>query len=237
MEVANAVWKRGHGIVSFERPEQIGLVAAVAKTFCLDGGQYSAWKQGTPFDLEGYAKFVREWELHPGYDFHIGPDVIDGTEQDNDIMLARWRNLGLLTLDGRCVPVWHLHEPIDRLVRLCHSYPRVAFGSSGEYSEPESPPWWQRMGEAMDAVCDSTTGRPPCKLHGLRMLSNTICSQIPFASADSTNIARNHSRYRKTHSLTPLAAAIAMRDFAETHAVASRWSRTFAHQHNAELLG
>jgi hypothetical protein len=236
MPVAHAVWNRGHAFVSFERPEQVGLAMAVCHSVAFDGGQFSAWKRRVVFNLPGYAGFVRQWERHPAYDFHIGPDDIGGTEQANEIMLARWRDLGLLTLDGRCVPVWHLHESLDRLVRLAHTYPRVALGSSGEFPDPETDGWWARMHEAMGAICDED-GRPPCKLHGLRMLSNTIISQLPFASADSTNIARNHARYRKTHSLTPLAAAVAMREYIEGHAVATRWSKLSGHAFNMELLG
>ncbi len=238
LEVAHAVWKKGHGFVSFAYPDQIGNVAHLCESFALDGGQFTAWTQGLEFDMAGYAAFVREWQRHPGYDFHIAPDDILGSESAQELMLARWREeFGLFSLDGRMVPVWHFHESIGRLQRLCRTYPRVALGSSGQFSEPESPSWWQRIGEAMDAICGGEDGRPPCKLHGLRMLSNTICSALPLASADSTNIARNHARYRKTHSLSPLAAAISMRDAIEGHPVATRWSRTFGHQENMELVG
>jgi hypothetical protein len=46
------------------------------------------------------------------------------------------------------------------------------------------------MAEAMNTVCDKN-GLPICKLHGLRMLNPEIFSRLPFASADSTNIAQN----------------------------------------------
>ena len=42
----------------------------------------------------------------------------------------------------------------------------------------------------MDVICDRD-GRPVCKIHGLRMLNTGIFTRFPFASADSTNIARN----------------------------------------------
>ena len=42
----------------------------------------------------------------------------------------------------------------------------------------------------MDAVC-GPDGYPICKLHGLRMLNPKVFTKLPFASADSTNIARN----------------------------------------------
>ncbi len=53
-----------------------------------------------------------------------------------------------------------------------------------------SPAWTARMAEAMGVVCDGE-GRPGVWLHMLRGLA--LCGgPYPFASADSTNIARNH---------------------------------------------
>ena len=46
------------------------------------------------------------------------------------------------------------------------------------------------MDEALSAICDEK-GRPVCKLHGLRMLDPVIFSELPLASADSTNAAVN----------------------------------------------
>jgi hypothetical protein len=46
------------------------------------------------------------------------------------------------------------------------------------------------MAETFNAICDKS-GRPICKVHGLRMLDPDVFSRFPFASADSTNIARN----------------------------------------------
>lgn len=46
------------------------------------------------------------------------------------------------------------------------------------------------MNKAMNAVCQSN-GRPLAKLHGLRMLNPEVFSRLPFASADSTNVAQN----------------------------------------------
>jgi hypothetical protein len=50
--------------------------------------------------------------------------------------------------------------------------------------------WWTRIDQAMRTVCDQQ-GRPLVKLHGLRMLNPKVFTQLPFASADSTNIGRN----------------------------------------------
>ena len=238
-DVARQLWTRRHAFVSFERPEQIELAAEVAQTFALDNGAFSAWKRGTTIDLAAFAEWVNHWRRHPGYDFAIIPDVIDGDEAANDMMLAKWRNAGGdLLVD---VPVWHLHESLERFKRLCNIYPRVALGSSGEYADPGAFGWWQRIGEAMDAVCDDQ-GRPPCKLHGLRMLDPTIFSQLPFASADSTNVARNlgidakWDRAPYAPRSKALRAAI-IADRIEHHASAATWQRTYGTQQNLELLG
>src|SRR6185437_11017142 len=87
-------------------------------------------------------------------------------------------------------PVWHLHEALSRLQWLCKTWPRVALGSSGKYSDPGSPAWWERMAQAMRIATDEG-GMPRAKLHGLRMLDPVIFSHLPLASADSCNVARN----------------------------------------------
>lgn len=234
LEVARHVWKKRHAFVSFERPEQLGFAATLCQSFALDNGAFSKWKQGGSLDITAYVAWVNEWRRHPGFDFALIPDVIDGDEADNDRMFAAYREAGGDLLAD--VPVWHMHESFDRLNRLCHTFPRVALGSSGQWETPGTDDWWQRMGAAMDAICDDK-GRPPCKLHGLRMLNNTITSQLPLSSADSTNVARNHNRYRTTHGLTSLMAALEMADNIEHHPVASRWTRTFGHQENMDLVG
>ena len=54
------------------------------------------------------------------------PDVIDGDEASNDELLLAWPK------ELRGVPVWHLHESLERLQRLASEWPTVAFGSSGQ---------------------------------------------------------------------------------------------------------
>jgi len=54
----------------------------------------------------------------------------DGTEQDNDVLVDQWPK----DLVGIGVPVWHLHESLKRLRRLCESFSRVALGSSGDFA-------------------------------------------------------------------------------------------------------
>lgn len=173
-----------HALVPFPRRDDMGVVAEACQSFVFDNGAFSIWKRGGQLDLAGYIAWCDEWHRHPGFDWALIPDVIDGTEADNDTLLADWPP------DVAGVPVWHMHESIDRLVRLGNEWAVVALGSSGQWATPGTAPWWERMGEAMDALCDER-GRPPCRLHGLRMLAPKVFSRLPLASADSTNAAVN----------------------------------------------
>jgi len=138
-------------------------------------------------DWKAYYQWVREWYRHPGFDFAIIPDVIDGTERDNDDLVMLWATSDL----SHCgVPVWHLHEKPGRLARLCGGWRRVALGSSGEWKDPGSEAWWDRMCEVLPLITDGE-GRPHTKLHGLRMLDPEVFTRLPLASADSTNAAIN----------------------------------------------
>lgn len=235
---ALALYTRRHAMVSFANPEQIALVAEVCQTFTLDNGAFSFWTAGAGrVNVREYATWVRQWDRHPGFDWCLVPDTVDGDEAENDRLTAEWFQAGM----RHGVPVWHLHESVARLVRLCHTHERVALGSSGVFSQPGTPVWWQRMTEAMNAVCD-TDGHPPCKLHGLRMLDPTIFSQLPLASADSTNVARNigiDSKWDRSP-YTPRSKsvrALVLADRIEHHASAARWQDTRGVQQNLELIG
>lgn len=192
-----------HALIPYPRQEDIGICAEVCQSFVLDNGAFSVWKSGKTLDVPGYLQWVSDWCKHPGFDWALIPDVIDGDEQDNDALLAEFEEAGL-TLYG--VPVWHLHESIDRLLHLCSTWPRVALGSSGAWSHPGSKNWWQRTTVVMDAICDDQ-GRPPAKLHGLRMMSPAIFSRLPLSSADSTNAAVNSGSVSRFGSYVPPTAA------------------------------
>jgi len=190
----------GHAFVSFARPDQLGMAIDVCQSFAVDNGAFSAWKSGEPVtDWRRYYAWVAELQRYPSFDFAVIPDVIDGDEDQNDRLVAEWPWRGKSI--GIGAPVWHLHESTDRLRRLAMEWPRVCIGSSGEYATIGGDRWWGRMAEAMSAVCDKQ-GSPLAKLHGLRMLNPDVFTRLPFASADSTNIAQNigiDSRWRGTY--------------------------------------
>jgi hypothetical protein len=173
-----------HALVPFPRRDDVGIVSEVCQSFVFDNGAFSAWKRGLVLDVPGYLRWCDEWHRHPGFDWALIPDVIDGSEADNDALMADWpRHI-------RGVPVWHMHESIGRLVRLGNTWPTVAIGSSGEWPNPGTPSWWARIDDALTALCD-VHGRPPCRLHGLRMMNPAIFSRMPLTSADSTNVSAN----------------------------------------------
>lgn len=232
--------QRRHAMVSFAQPECLATVAEVCQSFTIDNGAFSTWKSGKEYDIEGYADFISKWYKHPGFDWYIIPDSIDGDLADNHRLRAQWGNLVNGDIWRLGVPVWHLHEPLEELQYLTVAYDRIAFGSSGDYSEVGSKKWWARMTEAMKVVC-CADGHPKCKLHGLRMLDPTIFSHFPFSSADSTNVARNigidsawHGTYQPVSRET---RAHIMIERIEQHAAASRWCDTRGVKQNLELFG
>jgi hypothetical protein len=186
MTAAEVAIRAGHAFVSFAHPQQMGLAVAVSQSFAIDNGAFSAWRKGSAItDWSGYYAFAASAKRQPACDFAVIPDVIDGTEADNDALVEEWP---FPVWFG--APVWHLHESFTRLERLVAQFPRVCFGSSGEFAQIGTTQWWRRMHEAMRVICDDA-GQPACRLHGLRMLDPRIFGRFPFASADSTNIGRN----------------------------------------------
>lgn len=176
----------GHAFVSYAAPQQLGTAVEVCQSIALDNGAFSAWRKGEP--IRNWAPFY-DWagdcQRLPLCDFAVIPDVIDGDEEANDRLLREWplpRWFG--------APVWHMHESLDRLMRLASEWPRVCIGSSGAYATIGTAAWWSRIIQAFAMICDNR-GRPITKIHGLRMLNPKVFSRLPFASADSTNIGRN----------------------------------------------
>ena len=112
-----------HAMVSFARPDDIAVVAELCQSFSLDNGAYTAWTIGRDYKPADFFEWSETWLKHPGCDFAIAPDVVEGcSEEENDALLVDCRG-------PEYVPVWHLHESLDRLERLANTWPRIAFGS------------------------------------------------------------------------------------------------------------
>lgn len=174
--------------VSFAEPRDVDVCHRIGQSVMLDNGAFSFWKLGRPFDCDWsvYMDWAEKW-LDYRTTWAVIPDVIDGTEEENDRLLVAW----FVRRMPPGAPVWHLHESLERLRRLCAGYERVCFGSSGQFAVVGSVSWRRRVGEAFDAISDPS-GRAPW-VHMLRGMS-LAGSEFPFASVDSTDIARNHNR-------------------------------------------
>lgn len=177
-------YKGRHALVQYLYQNELDIISELCQSFIFDNGAFSAWKSGKTLDFDGYVDWCFKWCKHPGFDWALMPDVIDGSEDDNDELLKKWPN------DIKGVPVWHMHESPYRLIKLASEYEMVALGSSGEWKTPGSKSWWDRINEVLPLICDDY-GRPFCKLHGLRMLNPKIFTKLPFSSADSTNVGVN----------------------------------------------
>lgn len=181
--------------ISWERPDDIAWCHRYGQSNMIDNSAFTIWGQNMKRIAEGkppiemddafWGKFynwVEQWIAYPTT-WAVIPDVIMGDDEANDALIMQWPH------GQRGAPVWHMHEPIDRLKRLCDEWERVCIGSSAEYRVVGSAAWHNRMTDAMNAICQ--TGRVPSWLHMLRGM-NAARWGYPFASVDSTDIARNH---------------------------------------------
>lgn len=219
---AHRFYSGRHVMVSYANPECLPVVASVCKTFALDNGAFTTWKQGKKFDLEGYYDWVREWRDHPSFAWAAIPDVIDGTQRENDKLIGSWP---LRLRDG--MAVWHLHERIDKLCALLNWRGQAALGSSGQWATPGNSAWWDRIAEVMPRIC-TENGQPYGKLHGLRMLDPEIFARIPLHSADSCNASINAGSVSRFGMYVPPEAAgraNVIADRIESMPSADRWRK------------
>lgn len=170
--------------VSFFRPDDVEWCHRFGQSVMLDNGAFSVWRSGKSVDWLDFYGWAEQWLAYPTT-WAVIPDVIMGDAAANDALIGQWPH------GQRGAPVWHMHEPIDRLKALCDGWERVCIGSSAEYQVVGADNWHHRMTEAMNAICQ--TGRVPTWLHMLRGM-NAARWGYPFASVDSTDIARNHNR-------------------------------------------
>lgn len=172
-----------HFCVSHAAPHDIKTCCEIGQSVMLDNGAFSKWKAGKATDFDAYLNWVDEW-LWPA-NWCVIPDVIDGAVEENDALVRRW------PFKRQSAPVWHMNEPFVRLVWLCRDWPLVCIGSTAEYGDPGSRRWHFRMDAAFNELAKTFRRIPP--LHMLRGMAMSG-SPYPFASVDSTDIARNHNR-------------------------------------------
>jgi hypothetical protein len=160
----------------------------------LDNGAFSHWRKGKGrIDIDGFEAWANEILARCDNAVAVIPDVIGGTERENDDLINEcWMDW------DRCMVVWHMHEGIERLLRLCENFNYVAIGSSGDYAVPGTAAWHARMREAFAAIdkweaeCEGAYCRP--RLHLMR--AQAFADEYPFDSSDSCTVAMTHWRRR-----------------------------------------
>ena len=226
-------WRDGHAMISFANQQQTELAFEYAGEVALDNGAFSLWGKGQRLDAEAYLAWVNLWRKHPAFGWCCIPDVIDGTEEENRLLVEKWPLQNYIS-----VPVWHMHESLEYLGWLCDEFPHVAIGSSGEFAEIGTPRWKVRMGQTMEVCCDAD-GYPITRLHGLRQMDNDVTSNVPYSGVDSCNIARNigiDNNWKGPYCPESQdIRALVMRDRIKAHAVCRRWSGCWGR--NLELFG
>ena len=189
--VFNEFMPNRNALISYAHSHDFDRACELCDRVIVDNGAFSFWTKGKIVDWNNYYKWVDERiDL---IDYFFIPDVIDGTEEENDSLIAQFLFDNINKDISKAVPVWHVGESLDRLIRLTDSFNYIAFGSSGEFRTLGTYEWHKRMNDVMKIVCDSD-GIPLVKIHMLRCLDPRIFTMYPFYSGDSTNLARNHSR-------------------------------------------
>lgn len=173
-----------HFCVSYAAPSDVRRAHQFGQSVLLDNGAFSVWKRGIEPDWAGYYTWCDRW-MDYATTWAVIPDVIEGEDRDNDKLIDDWPH-GI-----RGAPVWHLHENIDRLLDLLGYWPRVCFGSSKQYADVLSMAWCRRVDEAWNEISRHYKRTP--WVHMLRGMQ-CVKREWPFASVDSTDIARNHNR-------------------------------------------
>lgn len=173
-----------HFCVSHSAPTDVARAHAIGQSVMLDNGAFSAWTAKRKTNWPAYYEWADKWLDFPTT-WAVIPDVIDGDEAAQIELVRAWPN------GQKGAPVWHMHESLDRLIDLTVSWPRVCIGSSAQYARVLSDSWQIRMDEAWERISKSHARTP--SVHMLRGMQLSG-KRWPFASVDSTDIARNHHR-------------------------------------------
>lgn len=172
-----------HFCVSFAHPCDLETCLEIGQSLMMDNGAFSAYTKGKPMDKLGFYAWCEEYLAHPNW--AVIPDVIGGSVEEQRKYMSDWPFPKELS-----APVWHLNLPLEWLQELADTYGRVCLGSSGEFWQIGTRKWEQRMDQAFEMLTKTRRHLP--WVHGMRMLGQSD-GRWPLASADSTNIARNHA--------------------------------------------
>lgn len=174
-------------LIPYPNPQNLKRAIDTCEKVIIDNGAFTLWRKGGNIDWNKYYAWVNK--IINKIEFYFIPDVIDGTEEENDALIADYFKMGGI----KGVPIWHVNESLERLERLVDYFDYIAIGSAGEFAQLGTPQWESKMDKAMRKICDSD-GYPKVKVHMLRCLNPKIFTRFPFYSGDSTSLAQNHKR-------------------------------------------
>lgn len=173
------------------------LMEGLASSLMLDNGAYSAWRANVELS-DDYWEAYHAW-CDPLLDrpttWAVIPDVVGLPSQEQDRLLHRWPH------GQRGAPVFHLTEdfmpPLSRLLRLLDEWPRVCIGWAHDpKTHPIGCPSFERsMTAAWNEIAQRHQRTPNVHMFRGMQLQQSIW---PFASVDSTDVARNHNRPQNT---------------------------------------
>lgn len=173
-----------HFCVSHAAPNDLQICLVIGQSVMGDNGAFSAFTRRIVPNWNEYYMWLEPW-LGPPH-WAVVPDVIGGSVEDNIALAAQWpfpREYGAM--------VWHMHEPLEHLEFIAdQGWGKIAFGSSGEYWQPGTEAWRRRVDAAWSVLFKR---RLIPWVHMLRAMEEASKGPWPFASADSTNLARNHA--------------------------------------------
>lgn len=188
--------------VSYCRPDQIEAVDELAAFYFLDNGAFSAWQEAKRSGREvlfdstywgAYYDFVRTW-LDRRASWFVIPDVINAGTQEQDALL-RECPAELLPYGW---PVWHMDEPVHRLLGLIERFERVCIGATPPYAVVGSADWRARMDDVFTQINQTFSALPLLHmLRGLQCLGPEF--DYPLSGADSADVGRNHNRLKRKH--------------------------------------
>lgn len=186
------LYKDSCALVSYERMDQLKYVLGNARSVMFDNGAFSDWKKlkkkgivrTKSESLAHWDKYLKKVEsIYDQIDWFFIPDVIGGTEEENDELISRVP----CNIKDKAIPVWHSVESIERLVRLCEDFPYVGIGLCGPHEYTTSKPVLDRLTEAFTEIYINRSIN--VKIHGLRVLDGRVLGIFPFSSGDSSKVS------------------------------------------------
>lgn len=174
--------------VSFAEPRDADWCLKHAQLIMWDNGAYSIYTRTggkDRLDTDAYYDWLENKMFHPH--FAIVPDVIGGTEEENDQLSWNWP-----FNPKHSAIVYHFGESKDRLRRIIDEWPRFAIGGSVGENNPGTDSWKRELDSIWNVV-EKSNAHP--MVHMMRAHSEASMGGWPFYSADSASWARHHAEY------------------------------------------